>query len=60
MSKFANIVLDVWNLDEKSLRKWQILQHLWISNAMAFFLEEMTKDVRFTFSVGDTTYAIYS
>ena len=46
-----NIVMDDWNLDEKSLSTWQYLQHC---NAQ-IVLQEMTNTVRLTFSVGDTT-----
>ena len=48
-----------WNMvmDEKSLSKWQQLQHC-KSMMSKFSLQRMTTNVRFAVSVGDATHAI--
>ena len=49
-----NIVMDDWNLDEKSLDKWQYSQQ---HNSIIpqKVLQRMTNNAGLTFSVGDTT-----
>jgi hypothetical protein len=49
-----NVVMDDWNLDEKSLVKWQWSQH-YKSIIRSENLQEMTNNVGLAFSVGDTT-----
>ena len=51
--------MDDCNLDEKSLSKWQYLQHskLIISNKNS---QRMKNNIKFTFSVGGTTQAVYN
>ena len=49
--------MDDWNLDEKSLRKWQYLQHnkSIIPPPQIKKLQGLTNNVGLTISVGDTT-----
>ena len=45
--------MDDWNLDDKPLGEWQILQHF--KSIIPGKFKEMKNNVGFTFSVGDTT-----
>jgi hypothetical protein len=46
-------------LDEKSFSQWQQLQH-WKSLLPDFFFLGIINNVRFTFSVGNTTWVVHN
>ena len=48
------VVVDDWNLDDKSLSKQRNLQHF-KSTMPKILLQGMTNTIGLTFSVGDTT-----
>jgi hypothetical protein len=50
-----NIVMDDWNLDEKSLGKWQQLWQCRPITPQEIKSQTMTNNVGLAFSVGDTT-----
>ena len=54
-----NIVVDDWNLDVRSLSKWQKLQH-YKSIIPNLFYKKRQYNVRLTLSVHDTTPGVHN